>query len=171
MVDTKGGPDINGLSAWQAALVAQADELRNEVRANQVALAQVEERLALVTKLIEVETRTTRGGSPVPGNKHPGGDSDSSAAPPASSVDLEATAEDILRSAGSPLHISAIREALIARGVALPGRGDEANIIVRLSRHRDRFTRTARGTYGLAEWGTPALARRRTRRRRRAAAR
>jgi hypothetical protein len=84
--------------------------------------------------------------------------------------DLEDAVEELLRAAGEPLHISKIRETLVAQGVPIPGRGDDANIIVRLRRFEDRFTRTARGTYGLAEWGIPAL-RSKTRKRPRRAAR
>ena len=79
-----------------------------------------------------------------------------------SPVDLEATVEGILRSAGRPIHISDIRSSLLEKGIPIPGRGDEANVIVRLRRLEDRFTRTARGTYGLAEWKLPALAARQT---------
>jgi hypothetical protein len=87
-----------------------------------------------------------------------------------STPDLENAVEELLRAAGEPLHISSIRSALLTRCVPIPGRGDEANIILRLRRVEDRFTRTARGTYGLAEWGIPAL-KRKTRKRRRTVAR
>lgn len=171
MVGTKDNPSLNDLSTWQAALTGQLEELRREVRSKQMALAQVEERLALVTKLIEVETRTQGGAlSSNTDTTAPTRASSTDVGGRGSSLDLEAAVEEILRAAGAPLHISAIRDALIARGVPIPGRGDEANIIVRLRRIDDRFTRTARGTYGLVEWGIPAFARK-TRRRRPSAAR
>lgn len=171
MVPTNSEPDLDGLSAWQGALARQAEELRAEIRTKQTDLAQIEERLTLVTKLIEVETRAQAGalapnveGAPT--------------APPvlttasarSATSDLEDAVEEILRAASTPLHISAIRDALVARGVPIPGRGDDANIIVRLRRFEDRFTRTARGTYGLAEWGIPEL-KSSTRKRRRTAIR
>lgn len=159
MVATKGSssPDLDALLAWQAALTTQLEDLRNEIRLKQVALVQVEERLNLVTRLIDMETRT-QGDNPAKSD-------DTELAIPASpssvahdgSSDLVTAVEKILRNAGEPLHISAIREALIKNGVPIPGRGDEANIIVRLRRLNGRFTRTARGTYGLAEWGMPEL--------------
>jgi hypothetical protein len=169
MADTKTGPDLPDLSAWQAALAGQIEELRSEISTKQVALAQAEERLSLVTKLIEVETRVQKG------HRHGGeasGSSPSGSTGPRAreNLDLESAVEDILRGAGEPLHISTIREALLKKGVPVPGRGDEANIIVRLRRLNDRFTRTARGTYGLAEWALPPLVSR-TQRGRRSAAR
>jgi hypothetical protein len=77
--------------------------------------------------------------------------------------------EAILAEKGEPMHIGALRDVLIERGIPLPGRGDEANIIVRLRRDDTRFTRTGRGTYGLTAWGLPAVAptrRKKVRRRR-----
>jgi hypothetical protein len=147
------------LSVWQATLTRQAESLRAEIRARQTDLAQVEERLSLVTKLIEVETRALAGHPETMGEAAPA----AGAARPAQSAreaspDLEDAVEEILRASGEPLHISKIREALVARGAPIPGRGDDANIIVRLRRSDDRFTRTARGTYGLSEWGIPPLA-------------
>jgi hypothetical protein len=168
MVATDGEPDLANLSAWRDALSRQAETLRHEISAKQTDLAQVEERFSLVTKLIEVERRSN--------NKELRGDAGVPAMEPStethfpssatSSTDLEQAVEDILRAAGEPLHISHIRSALSDKQVPIPGRGDDANIIVRLSRLEDRFTRTARGTYGLAEWGIPALASKQRKRRR-----
>jgi hypothetical protein len=56
------------------------------------------------------------------------------------------------------MHIRDIRNALIQKGVPLPGKGDEANIILRLRRDNARFIRTERGTYALVEWNLPAYA-------------
>jgi hypothetical protein len=158
MVANNGQPDLDGLSSWQAALVRQAEQLRGEIRTKQTDLAQVEERLALVTKLIEMETRTQASALAPDGEGTPTGAPGPVAVPARTGTsDLEDAVEEILRAAGAPLHISDIRERLMAQGVPIPGRGDDANIIVRLRRFEDRFTRTARGTYGLAEWGIPAL--------------
>jgi hypothetical protein len=171
MVATNGEPDLSSLSTWQAALARQAEELRGEIRTKQTDLAQVEERLTLVTKLIEMETRA-QAGAPAPNSEGAPTGLPMPITVPVHKVtsDLEDAVEEILRAAGEPLHISNIRETLVAQGVSIPGRGDDANIIVRLRRFEDRFTRTARGTYGLAEWGIPAL-RSKTRKKRRTAAR
>lgn len=64
---------------------------------------------------------------------------------------LEDRLEDLLRSHGAPMHISEIHKSLVSSGVDLPGRGDEANIILRLRRDESRFVRTGRGTYALAD--------------------
>ena len=61
----------------------------------------------------------------------------------------------ILDEGGEPMHVGNIRAVMLARGIALPGRGTDANIIVHLTRRPDLFVRTARGTYGLAKWYTP----------------
>ena len=166
MVDTHSEPDLAGLSAWQATLTRQAEDLRSEIRAKQNDLVQVEERLSLVTKLIDVETRA-QAGTP---ESHRRATAPTDVPARGITPDLEHAVEGILRTAGAPLHISKIRETLIAQGIPIPGRGDDANIIVRLRRSEDRFTRTARGTYGLAEWGIPAIVSK-TRKRRRTATR
>lgn len=71
--------------------------------------------------------------------------------------DIEDHLEELLTVAGKPVHIREIREGLIQKGVPLPGRGDEANIILRLRRSTDRFVRTGRGMYALASWGLPEV--------------
>ncbi len=58
----------------------------------------------------------------------------------------------ILDEVGEPMHMKDIRAALTSRGVPLPGRGADANVIVHLSRMPDLFVRTSRGTYGLTKW-------------------
>ena len=63
---------------------------------------------------------------------------------------LESTAEDILREASRPMHVSSIRRELVKRGVTIPGQGSDANVITRLARS-SRFIRVARGTYALSD--------------------
>ena len=166
MVGTQSEPDLDALSSWRATLEAQAESLRLEIGAKQAELGHVEQRLSLVTKLIDVETHagTGRVATHMEGVSAASGAGD--LAERSTTGDLEQAVEEILRAAGSPLHISKIREALVAGGFPIPGRGDDANIIVRLRRSEDRFTRTARGTYGLAEWGIPGLVSKSRRRRR-----
>jgi hypothetical protein len=73
----------------------------------------------------------------------------------ASVLQIEDHIEAILGSKGKPMHIRDIYAALIEMGVPLPGKGHEANIILRLRRDSDRFIRTARGTYALVAWDLP----------------
>jgi hypothetical protein len=63
--------------------------------------------------------------------------------------------EAIIAEAGKPLHIRDLLNALIKRGIPLPGRGLEANLIVRLQRSNGRFVRVGRGTYAPANLGLP----------------
>lgn len=152
----KGTPSAAELQKWKMDLLQRADELKVEIRLRQVELSQVEERVSLVSRLIAVDfVESTEEDSdlglamsPVPL---------SLGLRVSTEGDLEDEVEALLRDAGSPMHISAIREALIAKGVQIPGRGDEANIIVRIRKIPERFTRTSRGTYALHEWGLPEM--------------
>jgi hypothetical protein len=87
----------------------------------------------------------------------PGQDVPPAVAPSPLSANVEDRLEAILRESRQPMHIRDLRQALIERGVPLPGRGDEANIILRLSRAKERFARTGRGLYGLTEWGVESV--------------
>lgn len=170
MVTKDETPDLGSLHVWKESLMQEIEALRADLRAKKIDLAKADERLALVTKLIEVETRA-RSDVPDMGGEIGG------TPPPTQSVakgpkaqGLEDAVEEILRASGKPLHVSSIRAELLTQGVAIPGRGDDANIIVRLRRNEDRFTRTARGTYALAEWGIAPL-KSKTRKRRRSGTR
>lgn len=118
-------------------------------------MASARERLDLIRRLMSLANEGHKPGA-VPPRAGPRGKSERSLLPPGANV--EDHMEAVLTDAGEPMHISALRQALIERGVPLPGRGDEANIIVRLRRDERRFTRTGRGTYALAAWGLPAVA-------------
>lgn len=166
MVGTDETPDLERLYAWKESLKAKAEALQADLEAKHVALAQLEERLALVSKLIEVEVRDN-GDEPTRETVSASLAQKSNSQKPAKSQGLEDAVEEILAAAGEPTHISTIREELVKRGTPIPGRGDDANIIVRLRQDQGRFTRTARGTYALAKWGLPPLASRTTKRRRR----
>jgi HB1, ASXL, restriction endonuclease HTH domain len=167
MVHTDYEPDRGQLSAWQAALQRQADALRAEIQAKHAQLTQIDQRLELVRRLVELPEAGLTSSPPRPPVDPIEGNptvEPSRLAADGEFPELEAAVIKILRHEGAPLHISEIRRQLLERGVAIPGRGDDANIIVRLSRTR-RFTRTARGTYGLVEWGLPRLPSRPSRKR------
>jgi|SRR5688572_21662708 len=138
------------LTQWEAAAQREVDELSAELAQLQHRLNAAREQVELLRRLILVTGK---------------GDSDIATVPRPAAMDwslrsdLENHVEQILESAGEPIHISEIRRLLIERGVPLPGRGDDSNIIVRLSRASETFIRTARGTYGLASWGLPAMPR------------
>ena len=143
MSPTNREPGPTDLAAWEESLVRQADGLRSEISAKQGDLTGVEEKINLVRKLRELDAREgATKGNPNGADANPGGSTDPR--PLAKGQDLEAAIVEVLRQAGAPLHISEIRAALIERRVPIPGRGDEANIIVRLRRLDEQFTRTAR---------------------------
>jgi hypothetical protein len=64
-----------------------------------------------------------------------------------------------------PLHYRRIANIVTSNGRLIPGKDPAANLVTQLSRD-SRFIRTARGTYGLAEWGlTPQKRTRRKKKR------
>jgi hypothetical protein len=142
------------LHAWFLALEERVRSLRAEIANKQAELAREDEQLSLVRRLFELQNGNAASSQTAAPPRQ-----DSTAARSTTSPDLETAVEEVLRAEGSPLHISTIRSRLIERGVPIPGRGDDANIIVRIGQQEDRFTRTARGTYALTEWGLPAMPR------------
>jgi hypothetical protein len=162
MAATDHEPDRENLTGWEATLSRQADDLRGEIGAKQAELLGIEERLKLVRRLLELEPHGA------PSNRRSDGKATASKALNAKPPELEQAVAQILTEAGKPLHISAIRAELLERQIPIPGRGDDANIIVRLRRLDDQFTRTGRGTYALTEWGLEPLSSARRRRPRKA---
>jgi len=67
---------------------------------------------------------------------------------PAMPADLLSTAMAILGEQGD-LHLSSLREALTARGMPIPGKGTDANLVGYLNRSGGRIVRKSRGVYGL----------------------
>jgi hypothetical protein len=156
------GADPNVLATWEKDAEEEIASLTSSMIPLQAQLEAARERLDLIRRLARLSNGSSRkepsnGQSVmVPGN------------------DVEDHIEQLLHAAGEPMHIGVIRERLIEQGVPLPGRGDEANIILRLRRDSARFVRTGRGTYGLASWNLvevpPTAKKRRLRRQRRSLA-
>jgi hypothetical protein len=148
------------LRVWSASLSQEIADLRAELQRCQSALAEAEEKQALVQRLLELDGQPSE---PLP---NPNGDEAGEPSRRATTMtrravptshDLEDAVAAILEEAKKPLHVSDIRLRLISEGVRIPGRGDDANVIVRLRKAPERFTRTARGTYALASWRLPSL--------------
>ncbi len=59
---------------------------------------------------------------------------------------------DLLRRRGQPMHIQDLVAGVRDAGVAIPGRGEPANLIAHIRTHPD-IVRPVRGMYGLREWG------------------
>jgi hypothetical protein len=69
---------------------------------------------------------------------------------------------DILGERGQPLHISEMRAELVRRGIPIPGKGTDANVIVYLARSTE-VCRVGRGLYALRAWPIPEVPPRRRR--------
>jgi hypothetical protein len=145
---------LEDLAAWARGTEQEIDEIRAQMLPLEERMAAASERLDLIRRLMGLAESAKRQPRASP-RSSPRGER-AGGVPPGASV--EDHAEAILAEKGEPMHIGALRDALIERGVPLPGRGDEANVIVRLRRDETRFTRTGRGTYGLAAWGLLAVA-------------
>jgi hypothetical protein len=145
--------EMSQLLMWKQLAEEEISELEGQMAPLEHALDGARERLDLIRRLIHLH-------GPQPDGKNgPTASLEPAVARRASPAtdDLEDAVREILESAGEPMHIGAIREALIERDAPLPGRGDEANIIVRLRRDPNLFTRTGRGMYALATWGLPEM--------------
>ena len=148
---------VDRLQAWAEAVEAEVAKIRVEMAPLQDQLAGAQERLDLIQRLIRLEERRLRG-EQGEGEVPPGvatGQGGSTARKSGGGGNVEFHIARILERAGSPMHVRDIRGSLVEEGVPLPGRGDEANVIVRMRRAPERFTRTGRGTYALAAWGLP----------------
>ena len=168
MEDT--GPDIGrqALEAWSSTLRAEVEQHRHMIDDLTRQLAQTEERLNLVNRLLELDHPTlaaTVNEESTTVAEDAAGERTTVDEMNSPSGTLEDGVERILAALGEPTHISQIRAQLINDGIPIPGRGEDANVIVRISAD-ERFCRTSRGTYALASWGippmTPAKRRRKT---------
>lgn len=137
--------DVAALQTWAQQIESEITEITSVIIPLQQRLDAAREKLDLVRRLIHLSTGTSPSAAAAMSPN-------SSATSTSTSPDVEDRIEQILLQTGHPMHIREIRTSLIERGVPLPGRGDEANIILRLRRARDRFIRTERGTYALAAW-------------------
>lgn len=153
--DSFGVAPLRDLVAWAQATEREIEELRGQMLPLEERMASATERLDLIRRLIGLADGARQRPTAPPRNSARG---DAAGGKVPAGATVEDHVEAILSEKGEPMHIGALRRLLIERGVPLPGRGDEANIIVRLRRDETRFTRTGRGTYGLAAWGLPAVA-------------
>ena len=127
------------LDRWELQLLAEIDSLSRAIEPLITRRQELSAKLELVRKLKGLETPTA---------VEPHG-------PPSDGVRfnvLQDAVHKTLVEHGKPMHLSELREALAARGVTIPGRGTDANLIVHLRRAPDVFDRKARGTYGLTAW-------------------
>jgi hypothetical protein len=145
--------EMSQLMMWKRSAEDEIAELESRIDPLRTQLDAARERLDLVRRLIHLHDPPVVDTPPMTNV----GPSSPTSPRAVGGSNLEEDVETLLAGAGEPMHIRDIREALVQQGVPLPGRGDEANIIVRLRRSPDRFTRTGRGRYALASWGLPEM--------------
>lgn len=173
IVPTKSGQgQLSQLRAWAETTERDIQEIKEAIAPLQEKMENASQRLDLIKRLIHLsEAGATR--PKVKGDhQHTPRPAQTANIRPETVIglpsSLEDHIEDILQLADSPMHVSEIRETLIERGLPLPGKGEEANIIVRMGRSENRFVRTGKGTYGLSSWNfQPVTPTRKVRSRRR----
>jgi hypothetical protein len=96
----------------------------------------IEKAMSEIEGLLELEGATTSDDRPGQATRRP---------PP----DLLDECTDLMQRNEEPIHIAELLEKLQKKGIRIPGRGNEANLLSRLHKADDRFVRTGRGTYYL----------------------
>jgi len=140
--------DVQTLQVWAENIEQEIAEIKKNMLPLQQQLDAAKEKLDLVQRLIHLLSPQTTSS---PKNIDTATSLEQTPTLPV----IEDRIEDILTAQGKPMHISELRNSLIQMGIPLPGRGDEANIILRLRRASDRFVRTERGVYALVSWKLP----------------
>jgi hypothetical protein len=148
------------LKNWAEAAEREIRQITAEIAPLQERLAAAKERLDLIHRLMKLMEKTPPTSAL---NVQP---LERTTPRQTNNNDIEGQIEHVLKEAGGPMHVTNIRQSLIDRGVPLPGRGDEANIILRMRRCEERFARTGRGVYALKSWGLPEVDRSRKTRKR-----
>jgi hypothetical protein len=133
--------NVEDLLKWRDQVIDDIKKNKADLADAQKRLFASQERLELIDKLLELEGEKTE-------------DLDGNVNDP---KDLLDECEKILLEAGKPMHVNKIHEELLKRGVPIPGKGTQANVISRFQRSGGRFIRTGRGTYGLPEFSVPEL--------------
>ena len=133
--------ELRDLKVWRAEVVVPLTTLRAQLAETQVAIQEAQQRLQLLDGLLLMEEprHSERG--------------DGAVTPRPAERDFVSKCEAVIREAGAPLHIKELHAALVERGVPIPGRGTEANVISRVQRSEGRIVRVGRGMYALPEFG------------------
>ncbi len=154
---------VEEIEEWRNRLGRELQELERQATPLLAHIGQLKQQLELLDRLARV---TADGALPDPPASPSGMTAPSDKGRPPTEIIAE-----ILRKAGEPLHISAIRERYVASGHLIPGKGTESNLLAYMVRD-PRFVRVAKGTYSLGSDSAPPLPaklkRKRRRRRRRA---
>jgi hypothetical protein len=143
-----------------------------EVAHSQSRLAEAERELRLLAQLaqlrgLEVPELARQGSDSADRANNSAGHESSGRASSSTKAALLAAVVEILGERGEAMQIRELMAAVQARGVQIPGSGQQANLIAHISRD-DRIARPSRGFYALREWGVedapPPRKRRRSRR-------
>jgi len=127
----------NNLQHWREETIKEIGDCNTMISSTQKKLIEAEEKLRLIDGLLSLEKSNMPN---IPQEKY-------------LKKDLLEEIEDVIRVKGEPMHITSIHQSLIAKGIPLPGKGNEANVIARIQRSGGRIIRTDRGVYGLPELG------------------
>jgi hypothetical protein len=136
---------IEELQRWRREATSELETSLAALAAAQQHAEACRERLRLLDRLLAVETGEEGMAKAPESSMHPTQEQ------PAD--DLLHACEKIIRDAGRPLHIKELHASLRKGGVPIPGRGTEANLLVRLHRSNGRFVRTGRGTFAPTSMG------------------
>lgn len=132
-----GKPSLEELRVWRRQVEQSLEELREQLAQVQKAIKDSEQRLQLLDRLLALECRS---------------DEETRTLSAGPTTFLDACVE-LIRQKGESMHIREMHSSLLHKGIPIPGRGDQANIIARIQRSDGRIIRTGRGLYGLPDLG------------------
>lgn len=128
---------LRELKTWEQELLRQQEEVGSMLEPLLKRREDLRAKLELVQRLIALEhddgARADR-----PASQHG-----------TAGAEIQGAVAAILSERGGAMHISDIRAALLERGMPIPGKGTDANIIVHLRRAPNLFIKRGRGTYAL----------------------
>lgn len=150
--------DTKTIESWLKTKRGQIEELEGRIHPY---LEELESLRHDVRLLEELAHRAQSDGLP-----QPAGRGSTNGTPPRVTSRTNAVTEavyKILREAGGSLHISDLRTRMLEKGHPIPGKGEDANLIVHISKD-PRIARVGRGTYDLVEHGAKPMPQARKRR-------
>jgi exonuclease VII small subunit len=151
------------LELWASGIEDSISDLESQMLPLKHQLDEFKRELDLVNQLIQLKLRPADTDVETTASHQPPFTTSQNGANQRS---LEEHVQRILDTNGTPMHVSKILQSLKEDRIPIPGRGEEANVILRMRRDPDRFVRTNRGTYGLRIWGVKEMpVRRRAKRR------
>jgi hypothetical protein len=136
---------VDELRLWEQEISSEQDGLARQLEPLLARREQLIQKLELVRRLIAVEATSTDSAT----NGIRAATNPQTTAVVGSGNAIQSAVRDILQTKGRPMHIAEIRAALVQKGIPIPGKGTDANVIVHLRRAPDLFTKRGRGMYGL----------------------